>query len=364
MVCNYEKIISSFRLSRISDYSKIAIAGLFLMSLSTCLPTYAQTHQESTNSPIAASSQTEVKAPNNSGSIEQTAALIDGHEILVSEVDAELSKQPQLRNILKLQPGEEALKQLRTEAVNSIINRRLLLGAANEAKVAADPKDVESVMTGIIQRAGGADKFADQLKAMNMTIDNLKEELAQEMQISAYLQNLLKDGQKISKEQVQKQFNDDPTRYSVKPAVHVRHILLKLSEDASTEEIAKVSAQIQSIYVDAQKPDANFSSLAKQYSECPSAPQGGDLGFIEKGQTVKPFEEAAFTLEVGQISQPVRSQFGFHIIKAEEVRKATTPSFEEVEAQVQKDVVSEMQHAAINKKLVELRNKAKIEILL
>jgi len=87
--------------------------------------------------------------------------------------------------------------------------------------------------------------------------------------------------------------------------VHARHILVK------TEDEAKV------ILYDVTSGGKDFSAVAKEKSLCPSGKQGGDLGWFGRGQMVKEFEDAAFSLEPGKISQPVKTQFGWHLIKVE-----------------------------------------------
>ena len=104
-----------------------------------------------------------------------------------------------------------------------------------------------------------------------------------------------------------------------------RHILLRLDADADAEAEAAVLqriAEIQKLLADG----ADFATLAETYSEDPgSAANGGDLGFFSKGMMVPEFEAAAFALEPGSVSEPVKTQFGYHLIKVDEVREDADP---------------------------------------
>jgi len=98
--------------------------------------------------------------------------------------------------------------------------------------------------------------------------------------------------------------------------VRASHILIKVPQNAKKEEIAQLRKKAEHILEQAKKPGADFAALAKKYSEDPgSARNGGDLSYFPRGRMVKEFENAAFSLKVGQISDLVRTQFGFHIIK-------------------------------------------------
>ena len=109
--------------------------------------------------------------------------------------------------------------------------------------------------------------------------------------------------------------------------VHARHILVNSEDDAKA-----IKKELEG--------GASFEDLAKAKSIDPSAKQnGGDLGFFSAGQMVKPFEEAAFKLDVGQISDPVQSQFGWHIIKVEEKRKSAPPPIEQIGQQLQQQLI-------------------------
>ena len=133
----------------------------------------------------------------------------------------------------------------------------------------------------------------------------------------------------------------------VKPEqeVHARHILVE------TEAEAKDVAE-------RLKKGQDFATLAKEKSKDPGA-EGGDLGFFTRGQMVKPFEEAAFALDVGQISDPVQSPFGWHVIKVEEKRDQPLPTFD----QVKDGIIAQLVQLKAQEVVSDLRKAAKIEVV-
>jgi peptidyl-prolyl cis-trans isomerase C len=133
----------------------------------------------------------------------------------------------------------------------------------------------------------------------------------------------------------------------VKPEqeIHARHILV--STEAEAKEVAE-----------RLKKGEDFATVAKDKSKDPSA-EGGDLGFFTRGQMLKPFEDAAFALEIGQISEPVQTQFGWHIIKVEEKRDRPLPTFDEVKGAI----VSQLVQAKAQEVVSGLRDSAKIEVV-
>ena len=128
--------------------------------------------------------------------------------------------------------------------------------------------------------------------------------------------------------------------------VHARHILVPTEDEAKA-----IETQL--------KNGADFATLAKEKSKDPGAADGGDLGYFTKDQMVPEFSEAAFKLEKGQISDPVHTQFGWHIIKVEDKRVKPTPTFDQVKTQVQNYVARRAQAELVD----NLRKSAKIERL-
>ncbi len=140
--------------------------------------------------------------------------------------------------------------------------------------------------------------------------------------------NQLRQRAAVSDDELRAYYNDHIDLYRVPNRVHVSHILFKTigKTDAEVEEIRKKAEEV----LKKAKHRAKFADLAKQYSEDTTKDKGGDLGWIVQGQTVPEFEKVAFSLSKGAISDLVKTQYGFHIMKVEDRETARTKSFEEV----------------------------------
>ena len=145
-------------------------------------------------------------------------------------------------------------------------------------------------------------------------------------------------------EAMKKVYEEASKQITGEQEVHARHILVETEDEAKA-----VEAEL--------KKGADFAELAKKKSKDPGASDGGDLGFFTKDQMVPEFSAVAFSLEPGKISDPVKSQFGWHIIKVEEKRNRKAPTFEQVKSQIETYVTRKAQADYVTK----LRQEAKIE---
>jgi len=186
-----------------------------------------------------------------------------------------------------------------------------------------------------------ADQYKDKVKVEEASLEKYFEENKEKYRIPekikvAYIvldPNAFKDQVKVSDEQSLEYYEDNIDTFKEKKQVKARHVLFKLAENASAEEEAKVRQKAEDVLKKA-KAGENFAELAKKHSEGPTAKDGGDLGYFSENQMVKPFEEAAFKLNKGEVSDLVRTSFGYHIIKVEDVKEARTKPFEEVKGQI------------------------------
>src|SRR5688572_787954 len=132
-----------------------------------------------------------------------------------------------------------------------------------------------------------------------------------------------------SEDDLRQRFEETRDRYNVPERRRSRHILIKVGEDE-----AAAQKKAEQVLAEAKASGADFAALAKKYSEDVSSQQGGDLGFTERSTFVGPFADALFAMQVGEVRGPVKSQFGFHIIKLEEIQAGQTKKFEDVRAEL------------------------------
>ncbi len=152
----------------------------------------------------------------------------------------------------------------------------------------------------------------------------------------AYVAVLAKDFQPASpasEAELKAYYEQNTSEFKTERSVHARHILFRLAEGAAPDEEKKIRDRAEFVLGKA-KAGADFGALAREFSQDSTGAAGGDLGWFSAGQMDPTFEQAAFALGTGKVSELVRTKFGFHIIKVEEVREAGTPAFEQVRAEV------------------------------
>ncbi|MDH3719898.1 MAG: SurA N-terminal domain-containing protein [Desulfobacteraceae bacterium] len=145
----------------------------------------------------------------------------------------------------------------------------------------------------------------------------------------------------LSNEEVREYYDENLETFKTPKTVEARHILLIVNRDADPETVKKTKERALDI-LKLAKEGKDFAKLAKQYSEGPTRDKGGYLGKFKKEAMVKPFADMAFSLKAGEVSEPVRTQFGWHIIKVEKVNEASITSFEDAKKNIRKKLTDDM----------------------
>jgi len=194
-----------------------------------------------------------------------------------------------------------------------------------------------------------ADRFMPQVKleadAVKKYYDSHQDEFRVPEQVriefvSLNADSLLAQMQPAAAE-VRKAYDENLKQFEVKEARQASHILI--TADASSEAKKKARAQADELYARLKKNPGEFAALAKQYSQDPgSATNGGDLGFFERGAMVKPFDDAVFSMKAGEISAPVESEFGYHIIRLVTVRGGKGKTFEEARPEIETELKKQL----------------------
>lgn len=143
----------------------------------------------------------------------------------------------------------------------------------------------------------------------------------------------------VTDAELEQSYNERLVEFQTKEERRASHILISVAESASSEEKNSAKKTANEVLAKLQAKESSFAELAKQFSNDPgSAENGGDLGFFEKGLMVESFDEAVFSASVGEIQGPIETQYGFHIIRLDEIKPLLTTPFDEVKEQLEKDI--------------------------
>lgn len=162
------------------------------------------------------------------------------------------------------------------------------------------------------------------------------------------VQKLLEDI-KVSQEEIKEYYNNNKNEFVAEEQVSARHILVD-----SEEGCLKIKEEIVN--------GLDFSEAASKYSTCPSKERGGALGSFIKGKMVPEFSDAAFELAIGEVSDPVKTQFGYHLIIVDEKKEAHEKSLDEVAGQISQKIAKDKQYKVYDAKVKELKSQYKIEV--
>jgi peptidyl-prolyl cis-trans isomerase C len=169
-----------------------------------------------------------------------------------------------------------------------------------------------------------------------------------ELLTQASISNLLSDIT-VSDAELEEFYNANKNMFASPATVTASHILVDSKEKAD-----EVKSEIEN--------GKSFEDAAKEYSSCPSNASGGDLGSFSKGQMVPEFEEAAFSLELGVVSEPVKTQFGFHLIKVTSKNESNPKSFDEVKPMINQNLLQEKQNSKFANVVNDLKKKYNVEM--
>lgn len=172
--------------------------------------------------------------------------------------------------------------------------------------------------------------------------------MKKDLLIQSVVKNVL-DKITVSEEAAREFYDNNTEMFNTGESVSAKHILIE-SEEKANEIKEKIEQGL------------SFEDAAKEFSTCPSSSQGGNLGNFTRGRMVPEFENAAFELNIGEVSSPVKTQFGYHIIKVEEKLEPTIKSFEEVKDSIIGNLTNQNQNDAYIKLINELKEKYKVEI--
>ena len=250
-------------------------------------------------------------------------AEVNGEKITVADFNKELADVPQ--------NYREALMKNKQRLLDELVLRELLYQEALKQEL---------------------DKDAEVLEVLERTKKKL---MAQKLVIDIANQTELTD------EELENYYEANKDMFQDQEQIEASHILVKVNNPKDEAEAKAAKAEIDEI-AEKIKNGEDFAELAKQHSQCPSSAKGGNLGYFPRGSMVPEFENAAFDLRVGEVSEPVKTDFGYHIIKLNAKKAARKKPYEEVKDEAGNKLLREKRKQAIDQYTGKLKENAKITV--
>lgn len=245
---------------------------------------------------------------------------------------------------------ETRIKSIVTQHAKQLAEIKLLLNAAKRFQIQVTEEEVDSLIDERYIRNGGKERFLAWLQSNEIKYETIQKDSKNGLIIQKYIEKAMAKDFVVTEEELLEIYNQDKS-------ASVRHILLKTQgvSDSTKEEIYK---KMESLLVRAKEGE-DFAALANEYSEDPgSSKKGGLYENITRGQMVKPFEDASFNIPVGEISDIVETNYGYHIIKVID-RKRDERSFEEVKNGIETKLKNTKRNEAYENHIKKLKSKAK-----
>lgn len=248
-----------------------------------------------------------------------------------------------------------------TQLLNDLIDRQLLLDAASKEEITSE--DVDAEIKKFKSQFPDEAIFDTQMKQAGMTPEKLQSDVREELKIRRWMESQVKTSD-VTDADAKSFYESNLKEFEQPETVKASHILFMVDADAAPEVVKEKQEAAQKAAARA-KGGEDFTTLAKELSEEPGAKEsGGDLGFFPKDRMVPEFANAAFAANLNDISEPVKTQFGWHVIKVTDKKAAGTVPFEEVDNQITSYLKSTRQREAVQKVMKDLKDSAKIQTFL
>jgi peptidyl-prolyl cis-trans isomerase C len=245
-----------------------------------------------------------------------------------------------------------------------MIGYRLMIQEAKARKVAVADADVDAQIAQIRAQFPNEAQFQQALTAQKTTLEAVRNDTRDEMSASKMVETEIASKITVKPEAVTDFYNKNPDKFQQGPRVRASHILIGIPQNADAAAKQEAKSKAEALLKDL-KAGKDFAETAKANSQDPgSAPNGGDLGYFEQGQMVPPFEQAAFALKAGEMSELVETQFGYHIIKVADKQTSRVVPLDEAKGQIEEYLAQQNRHAQTELFVQALKAKAKIEILI
>ncbi|BBG66101.1 peptidyl-prolyl cis-trans isomerase PpiD [Hydrogenimonas sp.] len=283
-------------------------------------------------------------------------ATVNGYNITKAELDRQVGiLMP--RSFFHSTVTPEKLKEVEKDALKELVKKHLLLQYAKKRGYKIPDSIVEREEKKIKKAFGSQERFEAALKRSNLTYDEFKKELLNDLLMQKLYDKEIKTD--LTEEDLKEYYEKNKYKFKVPEKIKVRIIYVRNDPtDPKGHEKALKRAQEA---LDKIKNGENFADIASKYSNAMSRIKGGDMGFVHKGMLDEPIEKVAYSLKKGEVSDIVETPKGFYIIKLEEISPAVQLDFDQVKENLKKELKSKYENRKLEAILKQMRQSAEIK---
>ncbi|RKD31941.1 peptidylprolyl isomerase [Thermohalobacter berrensis] len=235
-------------------------------------------------------------------------------------------------------------KEITQNDVNSLMQSLGQQRAMQFASKEGQKKLLDELINQELFYLDAIDKGLDEEEKFKKQLEQTKANLLKQYAITKFLKKIT-----VDEDEVVNYYNENKEQFKKPESVKASHILVK-EEEKANEILNELESGLK------------FEEAAEKYSECPSKSRGGDLGYFTKGKMVPEFEKAAFSMEKGEVKGPVKTQFGYHIIKVIDKKEEGISTLDEVKGRIKQHLMAVKQNEAYQNKGNELKEKYEVKI--
>jgi len=296
------------------------------------------------------------------------AEIVDG---IVAVVNNEVVTQVELNAILlpiytqykSTYSDEELLKKIDEAKKNilyQLIEDKLILQEAHKIGMPATDEEVAERLEQIKSQFSSSQEFKSALASQGLTVVDLKEKYREQIMIKKMVNREVRSRVSVTPIEIALFYEKNKDDFNLPAQVKVMTIMIRKSEadpESNTDSLKKIKMIELKI---AEGED--FAKLAREYSQDPSAVDGGDMGYIGKGQMMKKIDEVIFSLQPGEISETIETPVGYHVFKIVEVKEAGAESFDEARMQIENYLFQEKAKERFDEWMTNLKENAYISV--
>jgi peptidyl-prolyl cis-trans isomerase C len=251
------------------------------------------------------------------------------------------------------------LSEVKKAVLENLIGRELLYQESSKDNIEISDQIISEQIKRIRKQFTSETEYQKFLDEMKVSEEEVKAKIRQDMAIRRYVEKKIANKITVPAKDVRSYYDLNPDYFKQPDQIRASHILIKVDPSATQQQKDKARKEIKKIQKKL-KGGEDFAGLARQVSQGPSSKRGGDLGYFGRGRMVKPFEDAAFGLNPGDVSDIVETQFGYHLIKVVDKKPATVIAFEQARGQIEQVLKQEKVRNKVRMVVEDLKRGAEI----